>query len=260
MALFTDSAVTGIEDLRGHDSQILNVATVEGIDVTRKLALAHEELCIEVEGLLDQLKTPMAIYEVAGLLGGLNTPPAIQQVVMTPPLKLWHIFRTLEMVYADAYNSQLNDRYAGKRDEYHEMAKWAYSQVIRGGLGIVTDPMEQAATPAVLPSAGGLADGTYYVAITWTNTAGEEGESSAPATIEVSGSSFAVQTTAPPKVKGWNVYCGTSPTTMTIQNSPTLGPVQTWVQADALSTTGRLAGDGQKPTYRLPVPRTIQRG
>ena len=260
MALFTDGAVTGIEDLRGHDSQLLNVATVEGIDVTRKLALAHEELCIEVEGLLDQLKTPMAIYEVAGLLGGLNTPPAVQQVVMTPPLKLWHVFRTLEMVYADAYNSQLNDRYAGKRDEYHEMAKWAYSQVIRSGLGIVTDPMEQAATPVVLPTAGGLADGTYYVAIAWTNTAGEEGESSAPAMIEVSGSSFAVQTTAPPKVKGWNVYCGTSPTTMTIQNSPTLGPGQTWVQADTLSTTGRLAGSGQKPTYRLPVPRTIQRG
>ena len=260
MALFTDGAVTGIEDLRGHDSQLLNVATVEGIDVTRKLALAHEELCIEVEGLLDQLKTPMAIYEVAGLLGGLNTPPAIRQVVMTPPLKLWHVFRTLEMVYADAYNSQLNDRYAGKRDEYHEMAKWAHSQVIRGGLGIVTDPMEQAATPVVQPTAGGLADGTYYVAIAWTNTAGEEGESSAPAMIQVSGSSFAVQTTAPANVNGWNVYCGTSPTTMTMQNSPTLGPGQTWVQPETVSTTGRMAGSGQKPTYRLPVPRTIQRG
>jgi hypothetical protein len=43
------------------------------------------------------------------------------------------------------------------------------------------------------------------------------------------------------------VYCGTSPTTMTIQNSPTLGPGQTWVQEDTLSTTGRL-------------PRMIQRG
>ena len=43
-----------------------------------------------------------------------------RQVVVTPPLKLWHTFRTLEMVYGDAYNSQLNDRYAGKRDEFHE--------------------------------------------------------------------------------------------------------------------------------------------
>ena len=46
--------------------------------------------------------------------GQLAAPPSIEQVVVTPPLKLWHIFRTLEMVYRDAYNSQLNDRYAGQ--------------------------------------------------------------------------------------------------------------------------------------------------
>ncbi len=47
------------------------------------------------------------------------------RVVVTPPLKLWHMFLSLEMVYRDAYNSQLNDRYAGKRDEFHGMVKWA---------------------------------------------------------------------------------------------------------------------------------------
>ena len=31
MALFTDGAIASIEDLRGHDTQLLNVATVEGI-------------------------------------------------------------------------------------------------------------------------------------------------------------------------------------------------------------------------------------
>ena len=252
MALFTDRAVTGIEDLRGHDSQLLNVATVEGIDVTRKLALAHEELGVELAGLLER--------QMGWPADGLYAPPAIRQVVMTPPLKLWHVFRTLEMVYGDAYNSQLNDRYAGRRDEYHEMVKWAYDQVIRSGLGMVTDPMEQAAAPVVQPSAGGLADGTYYVAIAWTNAAGEEGASSAPAMIQVSGSSFAVGTTAPANARGWNVYAGTGPAAMTIQNPAVLGPGETWVQADTLSITGRPAGDGQRPSYRLPVPRTIQRG
>jgi hypothetical protein len=125
MALFTDGAIASIEDLRGHDTQLLNVATVEGIDVTRKLALAREELGVEVAGLLEQ----------AMLSGQLGAPPAIEQVVVTPPLKLWHIFRTLEMCYRDAYNSQLNDRYAGKRDEYREMAKWAHHQVVQSGLG-----------------------------------------------------------------------------------------------------------------------------
>jgi hypothetical protein len=253
MALFMDGAFTSIEDLRGHDTQLLNVATVEGIDVTRKLALAQEELGIEVEGLLNQLKTPLP-------LGGLNAPPTIQQLVVTPPLKLWHIFRTLEMVYGDAYNSQLNDRYAGRRDEFHERVKWAYNRVIQDGLGMASSPVKQAVAPIPQASAGGLAANTYYVAIAWINAAGEEGASSAPAVIQVTGSSFSVQTTAPTNVKGWNVYCGTSPATMTIQNPTALAPGQTWAQPDTLATTGRLAGSGQMPTYRLAVPRTIQRG
>jgi hypothetical protein len=253
MALFTDGAFTSMEDLRGHDTQLLNVATVEGIDVTRKLALAQEELGIEVDGLLSRLKTPQ-------LLGGLNAPPAIHQVVVTPPLKLWHIFRTLEMVYGDAYNSQLNDRYAGRRDEFHESMKWAYSRVVQDGLGIASNPVRQATPSVPQAAAGGLAANTYYVAIAWINASGEEGASSAAAVIQVTGTSFSVQTTAPPNVKGWNVYCGTSPATMTIQNPTALAPGQTWVQPEALSTTGRLAGGGQMPTYRLAVPRTIQRG
>jgi len=249
MALFTDGAIASIEDLRGHDTQLLNVATVKGIDVTRKLALAREELGVEVAGLLEQ----------AMLSGQLGAPPAIEQVVVTPPLKLWHIFRTLEMCYRDAYNSQLNDRYAGKRDEYREMAKWAHHQVVQSGLGIAADPVVQAAIPDVRAAAGGLADGAYYVAVAWTNAAGEEGASSIPTMIQVSGSSFAVETTAPPNVKGWTVYCGTDPVAMTLQ-SGTLAPGQSWVQPDTLSRTGRLAGSGQIPTFRLPVPRTIQRG
>ena len=137
MALFTDGAIASIEDLRGHDTQLLNVATVEDIDVTRKLALAQEEIAIELTGLLEQ----------AMLSGQLAAPPSIEQVVVTTPLKLWHIFRTLEMVYRDAFNSQLNDRYAGKRDEYHEMAKWAYSRLVQSGLGMAANPVEQATTP-----------------------------------------------------------------------------------------------------------------
>src|SRR5260370_13889562 len=198
MALFTDGAFTSIEDLRGHDTQLLNVATVEGIDVTRKLALAQEELGIEVEGLLTQLKTPLP-------LGGLNAPPTIQQLVVTPPLKLWHIFRTLEMVYGDAYNSQLNDRYAGRRDEFHESVKWAYNRVIQDGLGMASSPVRQAVTPVPHMSAGGLAANTYYIAIAWINAAGEEGASSAPAGIQGAGSSFSVQTTAPSNVQGLNL-------------------------------------------------------
>ena len=48
------------------------------------------------------------------------------------------------MVYADAYNNQLNDRYAGKRDQFHSMASWAYDKLVRIGTGVVLDPISRA--------------------------------------------------------------------------------------------------------------------
>src|SRR6266545_3965358 len=120
MALFTDGEVSTIADLRGYDTQLLEVSNIEGIDVTRKLLLAQEEIAAEV----------------TTLLGRLNAPPAPSRVIVTAPLKLWHTFLALELVYRDAYHSQLNDRYAGKRDEFHSRVKWAYDKVIQTGLGI----------------------------------------------------------------------------------------------------------------------------
>src|SRR5256885_237860 len=114
MALFNDGPASSIEDLQGHDTQLLDVANVEGIDVTRKLALAQEEISMELATLLSRLN-------VAAETGTTTGVPGVSQVVVTSPLKLWLTFRALELVYRDSYNSQLNDRYAGKRDEYHEM-------------------------------------------------------------------------------------------------------------------------------------------
>ena len=44
MALFTDGPVSSIDDLAAQDTQLLDVANAEGIDVTRKLGLAQDEL------------------------------------------------------------------------------------------------------------------------------------------------------------------------------------------------------------------------
>ena len=243
MALFTDGAITSIEELSGYDTQLLTVSNLEGIDVSRKLALAQEELSVEV----------------TGLLGRAAAHAALEQVAVTPSVKLWHVYRTLEMVYRDAFHSQLNDRYAGKRDEYRGLAQWAYSQVLQGGLGIAADPVARATPPQVAPAAGSLDEGTYYVAVAWTNAAGEEGDCSTATEIQAASSSFGVQTLAPNGVHGWNVYCGAEPAAMTLQNSTPLAPGETWRQP-ALSTTRRAAGKGQEPTYWLPVPRIIQRG
>src|SRR5271165_6962341 len=124
MALFTDGAPSSIEDLSAQDSQLLNVANVEGIDVTQKLALAQNELGLDLYTLITQFGAVDQLFWV--------TPaPNLATIVVTPPLKLWHTYRTLEMVYEDAYNSQLNDRYSGKRDQFHQMAQWAYGKLIQ---------------------------------------------------------------------------------------------------------------------------------
>jgi len=244
MALFLDGPISSIEDLHGHDTQLLEVANIENIDVTRKLVHAQEEIAIDV----------------AVMLEGVHSPSRIANVVVTPPLKLWHTYRALEMVYQDAFNSQLNDRYAGRRDRYHELAKQAHERVIQSGLGMAADPVSQAGSPAVHTATGGLPDGTYYVAMAWTNGAGEEGASSVPTKITVSGSSFDAQHgEAPANAKGWHVYVGSSPGAMLRQSVSAVGLGAVWQQPDAV-VDGQLAGTGQVVGFVVAVPRVIWRG
>jgi hypothetical protein len=254
MALFNDGPASSIEDLQGHDTQLLDVANTENIDVTRKLALAQEELSLELTTMLARLNRPEAIGMTPG-------GPGVDHVVVTPALKLWHAFRTLELVYRDAYYSQLNERYQGKRDEYHELAKWAFDKLIQAGIGMACDPIAQADGPALLEAPGMLADGTYYVAAAWTNATGEEGSSSRLGAITTSGSTFLARpAAAPANARGWNLYAGMTPRTMVLQNASPLRLTETWTQPDSLVTTGRLAGAGQLPNYTRPTLRVLQRG
>jgi hypothetical protein len=254
MALFMDGPVSSIEDLTGQDSQLLDVAQVENIDVTRKLALAQDELAVELDSLLTRLSyTAQPFWYTA--------PPKIARVVVTPPLKMWHTFRALEMVYADAYNSQLNDRYAGKRDQFHTRAQWAYGKLVEAGIGIASDPIPRAATPNVTTVSGALPDGTYYVTMGWINRAGEEGASAVPAVVTITGSTLLVQPENPPvNVTGWKVYVGQAPETMVQQNSSPIAAGDDWLQPHPAVAAGPAPGSGQAPNYLRPAPRVIQRG
>jgi hypothetical protein len=254
MALFTDGAISTIEDLNAQDSQLLTVASVEGIDVTQKLGSAQDELGIELVALLARSQ------QVAGSFWG---SPALKlnNIAITPPLKLWHIYRALELVYSDAYNSQLNDRYGAKRDQFHQMAGWASEKLAEIGVGVILNPVPQADSPAVSAIEGNLQDGTYYVTMTWVNAEGEEGASAIPAVITVTESTFAVQPVSPPQgTTGWNVYAGSAPENMMLQNASPIGPGQSWQQLMPLATTGQQPSSGQHPTYVKPIPRLIQRG
>jgi hypothetical protein len=254
MALFTDGPVSGMEDLTAQDTQLPNVANVEGIDVTQKLLVAQEELAVELRTLLNGTSRAEPAF-------WLRTQPKIANVVVTPELKLWHTFRTLELVYGDAYASQLNDRYAAKRDQFHQRANWAYDKLLLLGLGITWSPLPRAAAAQVIGSEGKLPDGTYYVAMTWTNSQGEEGTASEPTPSTTAGNTLLVQPiTAPAGAVGWNVYVGTDPGALWRQNASPIAVSQTWLQPDAVTIGGTAAGWGQWPNYPMAIPRMILRG
>jgi hypothetical protein len=178
--------------------------------------------------------------------------------VVTPALRLWHTYRTLEFVYRDAYHSQLNDRYAAKRDQFRELSRWAYDRVIQSGVGIALSPVPQAASVTLTPVPGGLADGMYYAAMAWVNTAGDEGACSTPAAIDVVGGGFVVEAgPAPSGVVGWNVYAGAAPDTLARQASLAVG--ESWTAA-AISESGARPGAGQSASLMHAIPRVLQRG
>jgi hypothetical protein len=246
MPLFTDGPASTIEDLAAQDSQVLDVASVEGIDLTRKLALAKEAVAIDLE----------AVMRRSG-----NGPTPLASVVVTPALRLWHTYRALELVYGDAYYNQLNDRYAAKRDRFADLGKWAHERLILTGVGIAPRPVPRASTPDVAIAPGAAADGTYYVTMAWLNGTGEEGAAAIPAVITTSGSSFTVTPkSAPSEAAGWNIYAGPAPDSMVRQNDQALALSTAWIQPAMVRASGNEPGCGQPPSYFHALPRLIQRG
>ena len=257
MALFTDGPPSSIDDLAAQDTQLLNVSNVEGIDVTQKLALAWDELGLELYTLLN-------LFGTADQMFWQPPQPNLGMVVVTPSLQLWHTFRALEMVYADAYNCQLNDRYAGKRDYFHERARWALDKLREIGVGMAGLPVAKAAMPTVtaIPAVQtAMADATYYVTMAWLNRNGEEGAAAEMGNVSTTQNTFCVEAgSAPQNAIGWNVYAGTDPSGMTLQNGSPLEAGQSWVQTWPLASGGRAPGNGQVPSSLKVIPRAIQRG
>lgn len=251
MPLFTDGPISSIEDLHAQDSQLLDVAGVEDINLTSKIDLAQEEIGLELVTLLGRLQFVDQPYFSAGL----------DNVVVTPELRLWHTYRALMMTYRDAYFNQLSDRYGAKRDQFRQLANWAAEQVVQNGIGLATCPVSRAATPNVVTIGGGLPDGIYYVTISWINDRAEEGASAIPAVAVLAASTIQVDAGPPPlRGIGWNVYVGDGPETMVLQNSSPLAPGQIWFQPPVLIQKGRTPGKGQEPDYFRTAPRVIQRG
>jgi len=143
MALLLDDPGVGPEELAAHDGSLLETATAEGIDLGKKVLLARDEIALELTATLGQATPPAAGRDpLAG-------------VVVTPALRLWLVFRSLELVYREVCNRQVNDRYQGKWKEHRELAKWAARLLGEIGIGTVTDPIPQAPAVGVTRVAGG---------------------------------------------------------------------------------------------------------
>jgi hypothetical protein len=254
MALFTDGIST-IQDLMVQDSSVLVTAQTENIDLSQKLTLAQQEVGIEVTALLQRSNTYSWQF-------WLQPDTQLNNIVVTPPLQLWHVFQTLMLVYQDAYFDQLNDRFKGKRDQFQQLAQWAMDKLIQTGIGIATDPIPQALPPQLTSIPGGQPAMTYCVSVSWLNTGGQEGQASNPNTLTVAaGNALVAQpVNQPVNATAWNVYVGLSPTAMALQNSTPMALNQVWVQAGPVSTLGQGPGSGQAPDYLRALPRLLQRG
>jgi|SRR5579859_2169607 len=262
MALFTDAPITTLDQLAAQDSAALDVASTEGIDATAKSFLAQDELGIEITAAVScspfSPATPSAWWP--GMI--LTTTVQLSSIVVTPPLRLWHTFHTLELIFRDAYSNQLNDRYLGKWRAYTDLAKWASSMLMQTGIGVASDPVAVAQSPQVEVIAGTFQANTYFVQAAWLNSRGDEGMASAVASASALDQN-SIQVTAknpPPNATAWNVYAGTSIDAVSLQTPTPIAVDQAWVLPASGLVSGRGPGTGQAPSYFRVLPRYLQRG
>jgi len=264
MALFTDAPISTLEQIAAQDTGVLDVASTEGIDASAKITLAQEELGVELSSAISRSAfsrtTPSSWWPGTGAtsLSSLK----LANIVVTPPLRLWHTFHTLELIYRDAYGNQLNDRYLGKWKEYQNLCRWASTTLLQAGVGVVSNPMFIADNPAVNLLGGPLPAATYYVQVAWLNSSGEEGMTSPVVSINAPDEN-SIQVTAnnpPSNAVSWNVYAGTEVDSIMLQNTSPIGIDQTWTTPPSGLTQGRPPGQGQDPNYFTQLPRFLQRG
>lgn len=255
MALFTDGPISVTMDLQNYESSILSVASTEGIDLAGKMALAQDDIANQVMTFLLR-RVPVQDY-----LWNLRRAKGVSDVVVTPALRQWHAHKTLALVYRDAYNNQLNDRYLGKWKEYEQLAKISSENFLQIGVGVVADPIQKPAVAVLSTVAGPGSGATYYVVATWVNRAGQEGSPSDVAQITTADGQQLVAGVADPpaNASGWNVYVGPAPDSVSRQNDLPIGTSGRWTLTVPLRS-GSPAGEGQPPTWFFVDHRVIERG
>jgi hypothetical protein len=255
MALFTDGPINKMIDLQKYENAILDVASTESIDLDGKIALAQSDLTTELTLFLVR-RFPQRDFQTT-----IRRTIGVTDVAVTDELRRWHAHKALALVYRDAYNNQLNDRYRGKWSQYELLAKRSFQDYLQIGIGLVANPIPRAALPALSTAVGAASGATFYVAVTLINAQGQEGSPSDIAQLlTLDGQQLVVTSPNPPATAtAWNAYVGTAPDLVGLQNATPIAAGASWTMPGAL-TQGVRPGDGQPPAWFLADQRLIERG
>jgi len=253
--LLTDGNPNDKLALMVYESAILSVANIESINLDVKLRLATEEISEDVlDILLDHTSSTDPLSNVRRTIG-------VSDVVVTPQMKRWHALHTLAIVYRDAFNNQLNDRYLAKLTEYRELSKNARSHTIQFGIGLALNPVPEAQQPVLSTISGSAPAGTFYVETSWVSATGAEGAPSVVTALTTAPEQdLVVQPVNPPAVAtAFNVYIGATEDTLARQNSSPLATGNSFTLTGAL-VTGIAPGTGQAPEIYITGGPTLRRG
>ena len=257
MALFIDGPPASIEDLTDQDSGLLDICRTQQIDASVKLRLAQAEIWVELESLFSQQRPVYPSYYYS------QPQFSIRHLAITPPLKMWHTWHTLALVYRDAYFNQLNDRFQAKWNEYRILGNAAKDRLRDIGVGLVLDPIVRPNSPLLTPTPASETGGAFYFAVVLQNEAGEQSAPSLVQSIQLAdGNAVDVTLTAvPANARGWLIYGGTSPDHLYLQNDVPIALDGDWLFYPSTAIlTGQGPGTGQHPNLVRAVPRLLPRG
>lgn len=256
--LFTDGNPTRAEDLRIFESNIYEVANVEGIDLDAKLKIAAEEIGDQIMAYLLQ---PGSGDPQAGSRRALG----LSTLVVTPAMRRWHSLHTLALTFRDAFHNQVNGRYRETWVQYVSAAAEAKLTLFRIGLGFVINPLARPSRPVVASVAGGWAAGTYSVAVAWVDGAGNLSAPSDIATLEIAVTGLPVVTmtgAVPSSAVGWNVYMADAADNGDLmqQNAAPVAIGSSWSPAASALVPGELPVSGQFADMYITASRMTPRG
>jgi hypothetical protein len=254
--LLTDGNPNDDVALMVYETEIVNLAAIEGINLGQKLSLGTDEISEDVlQFLLDHTRMVDPLPNRRRTIG-------VSDVVVSSQMTRWHALHTLAIVYRDAFNNQLNDRYLAKWREYQALAKDGAVKTFAYGIGVVSNPIPEADAPSLGTATGFGQGGTFYAQVTWVGSTGAEGAPSVATALTVPAlNDLVVQAVNPPAVAtGFNVYVGTSAGCTTLQNSSPLGVGETFTMADSGLMVGVPVGTGQTADFYVTGGPMLRRG